>query len=95
MSEVNMLVRISAKEECIEELKASMRLAQETTLKEPGCIRYQFYQDRKAPQMFYVQECYQDKESFLTHANSEHMALYLTTTKNMITSVDMHKVDPV
>ncbi|MBB6523620.1 putative quinol monooxygenase [Pseudoteredinibacter isoporae] len=95
MSEVNLLVRVSAKEEHIEELKAEMRKAQALTHQEAGCIRYQFYQDRKVPHMFYVQECYKDKTAFLAHANSDHMAAYLATTEGMIQSVDMHKVDPV
>ncbi|GAA6153638.1 putative quinol monooxygenase [Pseudoteredinibacter isoporae] len=95
MSEVNLLVRVSAREEHIEALKAEMRKAQELTLQEAGCIRYQFYQDRKVPHMFYVQECYRDKDAFLAHANSVHMAAYLASTKDMVQSVDMHKVDPV
>lgn len=95
MSEVNLLVRVSAHEESIDALKAEMHKAQEMTRQEPGCLRYQFYQDRKAPTMFYVQECYQDKDAFLAHANSEHMAAYLAATKDMVKSVDMHKVDPI
>lgn len=95
MGEVNLLVRVSAKESHIDALKAEMRKAQEQTHLETGCIRYQFYQDRKAPHTFYVQECYKDKDAFLAHANSEHMAAYLTATEGMIQSVDMHKVDPI
>ena len=95
MSEVNLLVRVSAEESHIDALKQEMVKVQGVTQNEPGCIRYQFYQDRKQPQMFYVQECYQNKDAFLAHANSEHMAEYLKATEGMIKSVDMHKVDPV
>ena len=95
MSEVNLLVRVSAEDTHLEALKAEMVKVQKMTQSEPGCLRYQFYQDRKQPQMFYVQECYESKDAFLAHANSEHMAAYLKATEGMIQSVDMHKVDPV
>lgn len=95
MSQVNLLVRISAKEDALDALKAEMRKAQEATRQEAGCLGYQFYQDRKAPTMFYVHESYADKDAFLAHANSEHMAAYLAATKEMVVEVNMHKVDPV
>ena len=95
MSEVNLLVRVAVKEDSVEAIKIEMRKAQEITQAEAGCLRYQFFQDRKAPTMFYVQETYANKEAFLAHANSDHMAAYLAATKDMIESVNMHKVDPV
>ncbi len=95
MSAVNLLVRVTVKEEFIETIKEEMRKAQQATQQEVGCLRYQFYQDRKAPQMFYVQECYEDKQAFLVHANSPHMANYLAKTEMMVESVDMHKVDQI
>ena len=95
MSEVNKLVRVVVKEEAVEAIKIEMLKAQEATRAEAGCIRYQFFQDKKATTMFYVQECYANKEAFLEHANSTHMADYLAATKGMIESVNMHSVEPV
>jgi quinol monooxygenase YgiN len=95
MSEVNLLVRIAVKEEHTDAIKVEMCKAQKVTQQEEGCLRYQFYQDRETPQMFYVQECYANKDAFLNHANSEHMAEYLVATKGMVESVNMHKVDAI
>jgi len=90
-----MIVKITAKEENIEEMISAMKVMQSAAQAETGCIRYQFYQDRKETNVFFVYEVYQDKDAFLFHANSDHIKAYMATTANFVTVVDMHKLNAI
>lgn len=92
MSEINTLVRVVAKEASVGAVVEAMKVAQRLTLEEPGVLAYQFYQDTKVLNQFYVQERYRDKQAWKDHGNSEHMADYLRTVDGLLESVHMHKV---
>ncbi len=95
MSQLNMIVKIKAKEDTLEQLKAAALKAVAATREESGCITYTFHQDLKEPTTLFVYEVYADKGAFKAHATSAHMAEYIETTKGMAESVEMHKVAPL
>ena len=92
MSELNMLVRIVAKAERVEELIEQMLALREASRAEPGVLRYDIVRDIDSPDTFYMQESYADKAAFRSHARSAHMATYLELTKELVDQVNMHKV---
>jgi len=92
VSEINTLVRVVAKEASLDAVIEAMKIAQRLTLQEEGVLAYQFYQDTKALNQFYVQERYRDKQAWKDHGRSEHMADYLRTVDGLLESVHMHKL---
>lgn len=92
MSELNMLVRVVAKEDCVDDLLAQMRQLQAKSRAEEGVLRYDIVRDIESPSTFYMQEAYADKDAFRAHARSSHMADYLEATKEMVDAVNLHKV---
>jgi quinol monooxygenase YgiN len=49
-----------------------IRVMQEQTRKEPGCVQYSGHQSTEDPRRFFFYESYKDEEALQTHRNSAH-----------------------
>ena len=95
VSEIQRLVRVVARQGCLETLTQAMLEVQRKSQAEPGCLHYEFLQDIASPDTLYISEKYADKEAFKSHARSEHMRTYLETTKDLVAVVMLRKVRPL
>ncbi|MEM9139847.1 MAG: putative quinol monooxygenase [Pseudomonadota bacterium] len=62
--------------ESVEDAKAAMRAMMKETLKEPGCIVYQFTQSIDDPGQFRVYEEWESHAHLDAHAATGHMAVF-------------------
>ncbi len=74
MSKLEVVAIFRVKPEAIEVARPSIVKLAEETRKEPGCLRYDWYQDTKEPGVFVVLETFADEAAFAAHAGSVHSA---------------------
>jgi quinol monooxygenase YgiN len=70
---VDMLVKTGAEEKCIEYI----RILQEHSRQEPGCLMYLGHQSTEDPRRFLIYEQYQDQAALDAHRNSYHFKQYV------------------
>ena len=72
---------IHVKPECIEAARPVQAKLLEATRKEPGCNRYDWYQDIKEPGVLVVIENYSNMEAFEAHGGSAHLKEFIESSK--------------
>ncbi len=65
-----------AKDDAIEELKALLTDMVKPSQAEKGCLLYEIYQKKEAPNTFVVIETWEDEAALEGHKNSTHYAHY-------------------
>ncbi len=70
---VHMKVKPGTEEEC----KRLMRIMEEHTRKEPGCIQYVGHQSLENPQSFCFYETYKDRAALAAHSSSDYFEKYV------------------
>jgi len=95
MSQMNMIVKVTIKEECVDQWVAAAKKAQAASQEEAGVVNYELFQDRKVPTTAFFYETYADKDGFKAHATSEHMATFMAETKELVANVEMFGVNPL
>ncbi len=70
---VHMRVKPGTEEEC----KRLMRIMQDHTRKEPGCIQYDGFQSVDDSTRFTFFETYKDREALAVHSSSEYFKQYV------------------
>jgi quinol monooxygenase YgiN len=70
---VDMLVKPGAEEKCREYI----RLLQEHSRKEPGCVQYVGHQSSDDPRRFLFYEVYKDQAALQAHRDSPHFKQYV------------------
>lgn len=70
---VDMVVKAGTETTCREYL----RVLQEQSRKEPGCLMYLTHQSTESPLRFLIYEQYQDQAALEAHRNSPHFARYV------------------
>src|SRR5215467_13773411 len=71
---VDMLVKPGREEECRE----CLRLLQEHSRREPGCLIYAGHQSRENPRKFLLYEQYRNEAALQAHRASPHFRQYVT-----------------
>jgi quinol monooxygenase YgiN len=71
---VDMLVKPGTEEKCREYL----RLLQEHSRREPGCLMYSGHQSTEDPRKFLLYEQYEDRAALQSHRDSPHFRQYVT-----------------
>lgn len=56
----------------------------EQTRKEPGCLRYDLFQDAEDPNVFLFIEEYKDEEAFQMHRNMPYMAPFRAEREKLL-----------
>jgi quinol monooxygenase YgiN len=70
---VDMLVKPGAEEEC----KKYIRILQEHSRKEPGCLMYVGHQSTENPRKFLFYEQYRDQAALDAHRNAPYFKQYV------------------
>ena len=71
-----LIVNFSVAEANIEEIKRLIRLMEEHTRREPGCLQYIGQQSVDDPRRFVFYELYRDQAALDAHRASPHYAQY-------------------
>lgn len=61
-----------------------MRIMEEHTRKEPGCIQYVGHQSADEPRRFMFYETYEDEAALETHRNAPYFRKYVTNGLDLI-----------
>jgi autoinducer 2-degrading protein len=61
-----------------EEVEASLRILQEESRRESGCLAYVAQRSRENPRRYLIYEQYKDPAALDVHRNSEHFKQYAT-----------------
>jgi len=69
---LNVIVRIKARPDKVNELKAAMGGLVEPTRKEAGCVQYTFLQNNEDPTDFTLVEEWQDDKALESHFATKH-----------------------
>ena len=77
---VDMLVKPGAEEKC----KEYIRILQENSRKEPGCVMYAGHQSTENPRRFLMYEQYKNQVGFDAHRNTPHFKQYVQGGLNSI-----------
>jgi quinol monooxygenase YgiN len=76
---LEMTALISAKPGKEAELKAALREVVAQTVKEPGCITFQVFEDRENPGKFVLWEIFKSQEALREHINKDYTKAYFAT----------------
>jgi quinol monooxygenase YgiN len=63
-------------------LNAALEDARASTKNEPGCLRFDVYNDKTDPSKFVFVEAYRDEAAFQEHMKSPHLAKFREATKD-------------
>ena len=63
--------------------KASLEDAKGSTQNEPGCLRFDVYQDQADPSHFTFVEVYKDEAALQAHTKTPHFAAWRAATKDL------------
>lgn len=83
---IHLTAAFHAKKEHISELKQALEAMLEPTRNEPGCVRYQLFQDKNDPCQFLFQEQFSDQHAFDEHCNTEHFQHLLGKIDGLLAS---------
>lgn len=72
---VDMLVKAGTEEQC----KEYIRILQEHSRKEPGCVQYVGHQSTENPRKFLFYEVYKDEAALQAHRNAPYFKQYVNS----------------
>lgn len=78
------LVLFEAKSGKERELEEMLRTLIAPTLKEEGCINYNFHKSQDNPKQFMFYENWDSQESFTKHINSSHVEIWQTKQDELL-----------
>ncbi|HEX7286932.1 MAG TPA: putative quinol monooxygenase [Candidatus Angelobacter sp.] len=73
MLKVDMLVKPGAEARCLE----LIRIMQENSRKEPGCVQYVGHQSKEEPRRFFFYEVYKDEAALQAHRDAPYFKQYV------------------
>ena len=65
-------------------LEAALEDGRGSTRDEPGCLRFDVYNDQSDPKKFVFVEVYKDEAAFQTHTKMPHFAAWREATKDLM-----------
>lgn len=83
---IHLTAAFHAKTDSISELKQALEGMLEPTRNEPGCLRYQLFQDKNDPSQFLFQEQFADEAAFDSHCNTTHFQALLKEIEDLLVS---------
>lgn len=73
-------------------VKQSLQKLIAPTLKENGCLNYDLHHDNENPDRFFFYENWVNRELWLDHNASAHIAAHRKVTENAIVEVVIHEM---
>lgn len=86
MAQIEVVAIFRVKPEAIEQARPQITKLIEETRKEPGNIRYDWYQDAKEPGTFIAIETFANVEAFEAHRHSAHFLEVVEASKAWVTA---------
>lgn len=77
-------VEITIIDEGIDAFEAATLANAKASLQEPGCVRFDVFQDSDVPNRFIIIEQYRDEDAMNSHFESEHYQAWRTATDDLI-----------
>jgi quinol monooxygenase YgiN len=95
MSRLTVVALVTSKPNSIEEVKAELNALVEPTLKEDGCINYDFHQSIEDPALFIFHENWTSEAHLDTHLQTDHIKKCQMAIEDLIEDAQVHKVRQV
>ena len=97
MIETAVLIRLHAKPEHIDAVRAQTEQLLSAVRAEPGCQDLQLLQKQEDPAQFVILETWSDRDYYLSdaHQQSAHMLAYFDATKSMLADVGVELWSPL
>jgi quinol monooxygenase YgiN len=92
---LTIIAHIKADKQKVEFLKDELIKLIEPTLKEKGCIRYELNQDNENEDLFIFVESWQTRELWQDHMQSDHIKVFIDSTKDALLSLDVQEMSEV
>ncbi|QXE89024.1 antibiotic biosynthesis monooxygenase [Geomonas subterranea] len=92
MSKVTIVAKLTAKNDCIEAVKAEVIKMLAPTRQEQGCIEYRLHQDSTDPAVFVFYENWKDQAAFEQHMDSAHFKAYVAALSDKIADKTVHRM---
>lgn len=86
MAHFQVVAFLRVKPEAIEVARPHIAKLVEATRKEPGCVKYDWYQDAKEPGTFVVLETYANAEAFEAHVKNPHFLEIIEQSKEWVSA---------
>ena len=89
-NQISLILRVHLPADSGEQLKAAMRALVEPSRREPGCVRYELYQDVDKKGELVLSECWRDQTAFDEHIAQPYLkdfsARFADVFKDAVTS---------
>ncbi|MBJ6800397.1 putative quinol monooxygenase [Geomonas propionica] len=92
MSKVTIVAKLTAKNDCIETVKAEVIKMLAPTRQENGCIEYRLHQDSTDPAVFVFYENWASQVAFEQHMDSAHFKAYVAAVSDLITDKTVNRL---
>ena len=94
-SQLTITATIIAKPEKREVVKQALLKLIPPTLKEEGCLNYDLHEDNSNPNRFFFYENWANRDLWLNHNASAHIAAHKKATEGAVLEVLIHEMSPV
>lgn len=95
MNQLTITATIIAKPEKRELVKQALLKLIPPTLKEKGCLNYDLHEDNTDINRFFFYENWANRELWLNHNASAHIAAHRKATEGAVLEVIIHEMSPV
>ncbi|MBU5615039.1 putative quinol monooxygenase [Geomonas azotofigens] len=95
MSKVTIVAKLTAKDDCIEAVKAEVIKMVAPTRQESGCVEYRLHQDRSNPAVFVFYENWKDQAAFEEHMNSPHFKSYVAAVADLLSDKTVNQMNEI
>ena len=95
MNQLTITATIIAKPEKRELVKQALLKLIPPTLKEEGCLNYDLHEDNTDTNRFFFYENWANRELWLNHNASAHIAAHRKATEGAVLEVIIHEMSPV
>jgi quinol monooxygenase YgiN len=95
MNQLTITATIIAKPEKRELVKQALLKLIPPTLKEKGCLNYDLHEDNTDTNRFFFYENWANRELWLNHNASAHIAAHRKATEGAVLEVIIHEMSPI
>lgn len=95
MNQLTITATIIAKPEKRELVKQALLKLIPPTLKEEGCLNYDLHEDNTDTNRFFFYENWANRELWLNHNASAHIAAHRKATEGAVLEVIIHEMSPI
>ncbi|MEW7007869.1 MULTISPECIES: putative quinol monooxygenase [unclassified Lentilitoribacter] len=86
------LAQITAAEGKEELVRNALEKLVEPSLKDEGCIRYDFHRDNENPAYFVFYEIWETRDLWLKHMDTPHLAAYKSATEGAVADFKLNEL---